>query len=137
MYKFVKDADCGVIFMNIRLDGRYKFKMMLDTGASSTTFDINALLMAEYPIENVIETGMVETSGGIIEVDVIETKAISAFGHTVRGMNVQIYDFFKQGILSDYDGLLGLDFFENTKFTIDMDNQTIEVVKALNPPKGA
>jgi len=49
MYKFVKDADCGVIFMNIRLDGRCKFKMMLDTGASSTTFDINALLMAEKP----------------------------------------------------------------------------------------
>jgi hypothetical protein len=49
--------------------------------------------MAEYPIENVIETGMVETSGGIIEVDIVETKAISAFGHTVRGMNVRRYDF--------------------------------------------
>jgi hypothetical protein len=30
-------------------------------------------------------------------------------------------------ILSDYDGMLGLDFFENTVFTIDMKNNTIEV----------
>ena len=53
----------------------------------------------------------------------------SAFGHTVRGMKVQMYDFYKHGILSDYDGLLGLDFFKNTKFCIDMNNQTIEVFR--------
>jgi len=63
-----------------------------------------------------------------MEVDVIETKSVSAFGHTVRGMKVQIYDFLKHGILSDYDGLLGLDFFENTEFRINMKNQTIEVI---------
>ena len=44
-------------------------------------------------------------------------------------MKVQIYDFLKHGILSDYDGLLGLDFFEDSIFTIDMKNQTIEVKK--------
>jgi hypothetical protein len=32
------------------------------------------------------------------------------------------------GILSDYDGLLGLDFFENTVLCIDMKNHTIEVI---------
>jgi len=101
--------------------------MMLDTGASHTTFDINALLVAEYPIGNIVEKDIVETASGMMEVDVIETKSISAFGHTVYGMKVLMYDFYKHGILSDYDGLLGLDFFKNTKFTIDMDNQTIEV----------
>ena len=124
-YKFIKDANSGVIFVNVRLDEKYKLKMMLDTGASTTTFDINALLVAEYPIENIIETGMAETAGGIIEVDIVQTKVISAFGHTVRGMKIQIYDFLKHGILSDYDGLLGLDFFENTMFCVDMKNQTI------------
>ena len=53
----------------------------------------------------------------------------TAFGHTVRGMKVQMYDFLKYGIMADYDGLLGLDFFENTEFTINMKNQTIEVKK--------
>ena len=51
----------------------------------------------------------------------------SAFGHIVRGMTVQIYDFLKHGIISDYDGVLGLDFFENTEFCINMKNQTIAV----------
>ena len=128
MHKFIKDPESGVIFVNIRLDGKYKLKMMLDTGASTTTFDINPLYLSNYPIGRIIDTGMAETSGGIIEVDIVETKAISALGHTVRGMKVQIYDFLKHGIISDYDGLLGLDFFENTEFRINMKNQTIEVV---------
>ena len=116
-----------MILVYVLMNENHEFKMMLDTGASNTTFDINALLMADYPIGNIIETDMVETAGGIVELDIIETNSISAFGHTVRGMKVQIYDFLKHGILSDYDGLLGLDFFENTKFCIDMKNQTIEV----------
>jgi len=116
-----------MILVYVLMDENHDFKMMLDTGASNTTFDINTLLMADYPIGNIIETGMAETSGGIVEVDIIETNAIFAFGHTVHGMKIQIYDFHKHGILSDYDGLLGLDFFENTKFCIDMKNQTIEV----------
>jgi len=128
-HKFIKDPVNGMIFVSIEVNENHEFKMMLDTGASNTTFDINALLMADYPIGKIIETGMAETSGGIIEVDVIETKSISAFGHTVRGMKVQVYDFYKQGILSDYDGLLGLDFFENTEFRINMKNQTIEVFR--------
>ena len=59
----------------------------------------------------------------------MQTNVISALGHTVRGMKVQVYDFLKHGIMSDYDGLLGLDFFEDTMFCIDMKNQTIKVKK--------
>jgi len=126
-YKFKIDQKSGVIFVHVRLDNMHTFKMVLDTGASSTTFDVNPLRMAYYPIDKMEETAMVETAAGIMEVDAIKTKAISAFGHTVRDMKVQVYDFLKQGIISDYDGLLGLDFFKNTAFTIDMINQTIEV----------
>ena len=127
IYSFDKEPGSGLILVTVKLDEKDEFKMVLDTAASLTTFDSNALYMANYPIFNVVEKGMVETANGIVEVDVIETKSISAFGHTVRGMKVQIYDFIKHGILSDYEGLLGLDFFENTKFCIDMKNQTIEV----------
>jgi hypothetical protein len=42
-------------------------------------------------------------------------------------MSVQAYDFLAHGILSDYDGLLGLDFFENTLLCIDMKNYTIDI----------
>ena len=126
-YPFETDPISRLIYIDIKVDENHKLRMMLDTGATTTTFDINPLYLVDYPVGNTIETGIVETASGKMEVDVIKTKSFSAFGHTVRGMKVQIYDFLKHGILSDYDGLLGLDFFENTKFSIDMKNQTIEV----------
>jgi hypothetical protein len=108
-YPFEKDPVSGPILVFIELDELYKFKMMLDTGATNTTFDINPLYLSDYPIGNIIETGTVETANGMMEVDIIQTRVISAFGHTVREMKVQMYDFLKHGIMSDYDGLLGLE----------------------------
>ena len=127
IYTFHREPISELILVDILIDEKYKFKMMLDTGASLTTFDLNPLYFSKYPIGNIHETVTVETASGKMEVDIIETKVISALGHTVRGMKVQMYDFFKHGIISDYDGILGLDFFKNTKFCIDMKNQTIEV----------
>ena len=129
-YNFERDPISEMILVTIKVDKKYKFRMVLDTGASSTTFDINALLVANFPVGDIIETGMVETANGIVGVDIIETDTISAFGHTVQGMTVQIYDFLAHGIISDYEGVLGLDFFEDTVFTINMINQTIEVKPA-------
>jgi len=127
IYKFKREPISKIILVDILVDDIYEFKMALDTAASITTFDVNALRTLYYPIGDTIETGMVETASGIMPVDIIETNTLSAFGHTVRGMNVQIYDYLVYGIISGYDGVLGLDFFENTKFCIDMVNQTIEV----------
>ncbi|MCL2073905.1 MAG: aspartyl protease family protein [Marinilabiliaceae bacterium] len=127
IYQFERDPVGGTLLVEVRLNRIYKMKMVLDTAASITTFDVNALRVVSYPIGNTIETGMVETASGIMPVDIIETNTMSAFGHTVYGMNVQIYDYLVYGIISGYEGVLGLDFFENTKFCIDMVNQTIEV----------
>jgi len=126
-YPFIIDPVSKIILVYIQLDENHEFKMALDTAASTTTFDINAMHFFGYPVGKILEKCLVETAAGIMEVDVIQTNAISAFGHTVRNMKVQIYDFLVQGIISDYDGLLGLDFFENTEFHIDMKKQTIEV----------
>ena len=128
IYRFKKDPESGMIMVYVLLDGNRDFKMALDTGATRTTFDINPLYMADYPVvKNVIETGMVETANGIVDVGIIKVDSLSAFGHTIPDMKVQVYDFLSHGIISDYDGVLGLDFFENTVFTIDMEEQTIEV----------
>ena len=129
IYTFKREPISGLILVDILIDGIYKFKMMLDTGASLTTFDLNPLYFSMYSAGNVIETGTVETDSGKMEVDLIEIGAISALGHTVCGMKVQMYDFFEHGIIFDYDGILGLDFFENTEFRINMKNRTIEVFR--------
>ena len=129
IYQFEKDPISGLILIEVWLNEKHEFKMALDTGASSTTFDINALLMANFPISDIIETGLVETANGIVELDIIQTNLISAIGHNVNGITIQVYDFLKHGIISDYDGVLGIDFFENTKFVVDMINQTIEILE--------
>ena len=130
-YPFERDHESGMIYVSVRLDKQKSFKMVLDTGASNTTFDINALRLELYPIANKkIEKGLIETANGIVEVGVFEVESLAAFGHTVRNASVQVYDFLAHGIISDYDGVLGIDFFEGTEFIVNMKNQTIEVKPA-------
>ena len=127
IYKFQREPISGIILVYVWLDKEYKMKMALDTAASATTFDINVLRMAGYPVREITETGMVETANGIVEIGIFQVNNLSSIGHTVCNVSVQVYDFLAHGIISDYDGVLGLDFFEDTKFSIDMINQTIEI----------
>jgi hypothetical protein len=127
-YRFERDVEGGIIFVNVQLDGKHIFKMVLDTGASRTTIDTSAFYIADYKIENTSETNAIETANGIVEVEVFEIGSLTALGHTKCHLTVQAYDFLAHGILSDYDGLLGLDFFEGTTFCIDMTNNTIEII---------
>ena len=126
-YKFDKSLDeSGVIFVTAKIEG-HTFRMMLDTGATHTTLDIGALYIAGYSIANKLGTVDVETAKGTLGVDIIEVENMTALGRTLHKMPIQVYDFVAQGIISDYDGLLGLDFFKNTVFCVDMNNNTIEV----------
>jgi predicted aspartyl protease len=127
-YRFEKDPEGGIILVNVEIDGRYVFKMVLDTGASRTTIDATALYMADYNIGSATTTSAIETANGIVEVEVFEVNSLTAFGHSKHNLSVQAYDFFAHGILSDYDGLLGLDFFEDTTFCINMINNTVEIL---------
>ena len=127
-HKFKRDKEGGAILVTVELDGMHAFKMVLDTGASRTTFDTTALLMAGCDVRNrVNETGTIETANGIIKVGIFETDSLTSLGRTIHNIPVQVYDFLAHGILSDYDGLLGLDFFENTELSINLKNQTIEI----------
>ena len=127
-HRFKRDPEGGVILVTVELDSTHTFKMVLDTAASRTTFDTTALQMAGYDVKSlVLKTDVIETANGIVKVGIIGTDSLTAFEHTFNGMRVQVYDFLAHGILSDYDGLLGLDFFENTVLCIDMKNQTIEI----------
>ena len=131
-YSFEIDPESGIILVIAKLDGEYEMKMALDTAASRTTFDFNALHVAGYAVGDITETGLIETANGIVKVGIFEIDNISALGHTLYNKAVQVYDYLAHGILSDYDGVLGIDFFKNTKFTIDMINQTIEILEVKN-----
>jgi len=48
-------------------------------------------------------------------------------GITRAAFDVLTYDFFEKGLVSEQDGLIGLDFFKNTILTIDFQKQFIVV----------
>jgi hypothetical protein len=101
--------------------------MVLDTGASHTTVDVNALQLLGYTFENRIEPVLLETAGGIIATDRYVLKSIESLGILREPFEIQAYDFLNQGILSDYEGILGLDFFEGYHFCIDTLNNQLSI----------
>ena len=124
-YKFKREPDSGLILVNIEIDNKYELNMILDTGASNTTIDSNSLYLLGYDLKDNIGTVEIETANGIIETEVFEIGTFSSLGMTKENFQIQVYDFLAHGIFSDYNGLLGLDFLEGTKFCIDTNNDII------------
>ena len=127
-YKFKREPDSGLILVNIEIDNKYELKMILDTGATNTTIDNNALYLLGYDLKDNIGTVKIETANGVIETEVFEIDFFESLGLTKEKFQIQVYDFLAHGIFSDYNGLLGLDFFEGTKFCIDMKENTITIL---------
>ena len=124
-YKFKREPDSGLILVNIEIDNKFELNMILDTGASNTTIDSNSLYLLGYDLKDNIGTVEIETANGIIETEVFEINTFASLGMIKENFQIQVYDFLAHGIFSDYNGLLGLDFLEGTKFCIDTKSDTI------------
>jgi len=127
-YKFKREPDSGLILVNVEIDNKYELKMILDTGATNTTIDNNALYLLGHDLKDNIGTVEIETANGIIETEVFEIDVFESLGLIKKKFQIQVYDFLAHGIFSDYNGLLGLDFFEGTKFCIDMKENTLKIL---------
>ena len=53
-----------------------------------------------------------ETAGGIVTAAVYLVPVFSALGITKRNFEICAYDFLGNGIVSEFDGMLGLDFLK-------------------------
>lgn len=126
-FPFQREPDSGLIIVGIEVDEKYELKMVFDTGASHTTIDSNALYLLGYDLKDSIGTVEIETANGIIETAVFALRSFTSLGMTKSKFQVQVYDFLAHGILSDYNGLLGLDFFEGTEFCIDTRRNVISI----------
>jgi len=69
----------------------------------------------------------IETASGTIETEVFEVGSFSSLGIQKNEFQIQVYDFQAHGIFSDYNGLLGLDFLESTRFCIDTVTNSISI----------
>ncbi len=103
----------------------HKIALALDTGASHTTIDLTALLIAGFEIKNALRIEQIETAAGIIEAMVFRVPKFSALGITRENIEISAYDFFAHGVLAEFDGVLGLDFIDKYKICIDFNHSII------------
>jgi predicted aspartyl protease len=117
-YPIKRELNSNLIIVLIEIDDIFELRMVLDTGASHTTIDSNALHLLGYDLSDRVDCVQIETANGIIETDVFEVKKFKSLGIEKENFQVQVYDFLAHSIFSDYNGLLGLDFLEGLNFCI-------------------
>ena len=126
-HKFKREPESELILGNVEVDNKFELKMILDTGATNTTIDSNALYLPGHDLKDSIGSFEIETANGIIETEVFEINSFASLGLTKEKFQMQVYDFLAHGIFSDYNGLPGLDFLEGTKFCIDTRENVISL----------
>ena len=117
-FDFATDED--VIIVNASIEGKFKFRLALDTAATHTTIDSNVLYFSGYELKNSKGEHEIETSNGIIVVETYDIEHLECLGIIKTDFEVQVYDFLAHGITSDYDGVIGLNFLREHKFCIDI-----------------
>lgn len=123
MNKYTFDIPIGegdVILVDAIIEGKYELRLVLDTAATHTTIDSNILYFSGYELKNSKGEKEVETSNGIIVVELYDIESFESLGIHKSMFEVQVYDFLAHNIISDYDGVIGLNFLKQHKFCIDM-----------------
>lgn len=100
----------------------HNFALAVDTGASHTVVDLTALLLVGFTMKDVVKIVQLETGKGIVDAYVFRVAKFSSLGKTVENIEICSYDFIGNAIFSDFDGVLGLDFFRNSELTISFKN---------------
>lgn len=123
---FERSSNEDVIVINAIIKGKYEFRLALDTAATHTTIDSNVLYFSGYELKDSLGEKEIETSNGIVVVEIFEIEVLESLGISKINVQVQVYDFLAHGILSDYDGVIGLDFLQDHKVCIDF--RTSEII---------
>jgi len=127
IFTFDLPTEEDVIIVNASVEGKFKFRLALDTAATHTTIDSNVLYFSGYELKNSKGEKEIETSNGIIVVETFDVEKLECLGIIKTNFEVQVYDFLAHGITSDYDGVIGLNFLKDYKFCIDIVKREISV----------
>jgi hypothetical protein len=127
-FKFTLLPKIGAIVVKAYVNG-YKLNLLLDTGATNTIIDHNILLMSDigYNLTNTGEELIFETASGIINANWVNVDSFISLGIHKVNFKFATYDFLSEGIIPEYDGMLGLDFFQNHKICIDFVKSEITI----------
>jgi Aspartyl protease len=119
------DAD-SLIILKGRL-AKDDISFALDTGASHTVIDLTQLLIAGFEVKDATGTVQIETAKGVLEAYLFRLPTLTVLGITRKNIEICSYDFFSNHIFTDFDGVLGLDFLEDSKICIDFRESFITV----------
>ena len=119
--------DEEIVVLEALIDGKNELLLALDTAATHTTIDSNALHLFGFSLGKSKKRVEVETSNGIIITEIYTLSKLEVMGIVETNFDVQIYDFIAHGITSNYDGILGLDFLRKRKFCLDIPNGEITI----------
>jgi predicted aspartyl protease len=102
--------------------------LVLDTGATNTIIDLNSLLIAgyEFNIENSSKKKF-ETANGVIEATSIMIDVLTVFDKQFYNIEIYTLDFIDAGIISGYEGVLGLDILKNFNIQLNFLNKEMIV----------
>lgn len=123
-HHFTRQTEDNLVVVPCQVDDD-PLALALDTGASHTTIDLTPLLMAGYELKDNIGTTRMETANGEIDTYIFVLREFSSMGLTRKDMKVASYDFFVRGLFAEFDGVLGLDFFEGHKVCLDLAENVI------------
>ena len=124
--RFKRESPEGLIIIQCQFPN-HGFALAIDTGASHTTIDLTALMIAGFELRNSIRTEQIETASGIVEAYVFCVPQFTALGITKTNIEICAYDFFAHHVLIEFDGVLGLDFLGEHHFCIDFKNSEIRI----------
>ncbi len=124
-FEMLNDED--VVIVTAKIEDKYLFRLALDTAATHTTIDSNVLYFSGYELKNSRGESEVETSNGIIVVEKYLIEKLESIGIIKENFEVQVYDFLAHGIISEYDGVIGLNFLKEHKFCIDLLKNEISI----------
>jgi Aspartyl protease len=126
IFPFSLDESYNTIVVDVLLDG-FDLRLMVDTGASHTVIDLTTLLINGYSFSQRKKEVKVETAKGVAIAHVFEVKSLEGLSIKQSDFEICSYDFLGNGILSEYDGVLGIDFFFKNKICIDFVKSEITI----------
>lgn len=126
--EFSRQTEDSLIVVPCAID-KNPLALALDTGASHTTVDLTPLFMSGYGLKDALRVEKIETASGIIEAYIFKVKSFTALGSTKTDFIICAYDFFSYHYLTDFDGVIGLDFFTDLKFCVNLKSGVVTTEK--------
>jgi predicted aspartyl protease len=110
----------GLILVRVEVEGPERsvgLSLALDTGATLTVINQSRLVYVGYDLSAAVDRLQMTTVSGIEFTARIRIKGLKALGHSQSNFPVLAHSLPPN---AGIDGLLGLDFFQDKKLTIDL-----------------